>query len=322
MENTKQITIGISACLMGHKVRYNGEAKRRNEFLDTLDKTFSLQTLCPEMGIGLGVPRPTIRLVKVGQGTHLRPSEQTDKNAAEDHTAAMRTFARDSHARHPDWCGYIGVKGSPSCGYARIKRFAEDGRLMDNKGTGMFIDELHKTDPLLPIEEDGRLYDAGLRHSFVLRVLTYNRWKSLLTDGLSAAGLIDFYARHKYLVMAHSIPRYQQLGKLLSDAGNQDPTELGNNLIAQLMECFTQPASRKGYGNALYHISGYLKKHLSAAERAEIKEQIDQYRDDIVPLIVPVTLLRSYFGRHPDPYIDQQLFMMPFPAQLGLRNTL
>ena len=318
MDSTTNIAIGISSCLVGEKVRFNGEAKRRNAFLELLNENFSLERTCPEVGIGLGVPRETIRLVDIDGETRVRDSAGGER----DHTEALNTFAQSTAAEHPHWCGYIGVKGSPSCGYARVKRYNASGSPLVSDGVGQFIVALRAQDPLLPIEEDGRLNDLGIRHSFVLRVITYSRWKQLLSDGVDAHALIGFYSQHKYLVMAHSVPHYQRIGRLLADAGKQEPSVLAAQLIGLIMEAFAKPARRQGHANALYHVSGYLKKQIDAQSRAEIRETIDQYRSGIVPMVVPVTLLRSYFKRHPDPYIEQQLFMMPFPAQLGLRNAL
>jgi len=318
MDTENTITVGVSACLLGEPVRFNGEAKRRNSFLEQLREEFTLETSCPEVGIGLGVPRATIRLVDVDGESRARGGP----DHSEDHTEALRDFARRTLEAHPEWRGYIGVKGSPSCGYARVKRYNLKGNSLPGDGVGLFIDELRRCDPLLPIEEDGRLNDAGLRHSFVLRVLTYSRWKRLLEQGLSAKALIDFYARHKYLVMAHSVPTYKELGRMLADAGKQPLDTLAGEVVSLIMAAFARPASRRGHSNVLYHISGYLKKNIDTAQRQEIRDLIDQYREGHVPLVVPVTLLRSYFARHPDPYIAEQLFMLPFPNKLGLRNTI
>ena len=318
MEPLKNITIGTSACLLGQKVRFNGEAKKRNNFLEALAGEVELQTTCPEVGIGLGVPRDTIRLVDMDGESRARGGADHEN----DYTDALREFARDTLDAHPEWCGYIGVKGSPSCGFARVKRYNEKGNTLPSDGVGIFIDELRKLDPLLPIEEDGRLNDVGLRHSFVLRVLTYARWRELTRSPLSARVLTEFYARHKYLVMAHSQSQYKVLGQLLADAGNRDPDELAGEVIAEIMQAFSRPATRRGHSNALFHISGYLKRELSPREKQEIRNLIEQYRSGVVPLVVPVTLLNSYFARHPDPYIAEQLFMFPFPESLGLRNAL
>jgi uncharacterized protein YbgA (DUF1722 family)/uncharacterized protein YbbK (DUF523 family) len=318
MKRDEIVRIGVSACLLGEKVRFNGEAKRQNTFLEQLREQYEVETCCPEVGIGLGVPRDTIRLIDFDGESRARGGPEHSN----DYTDDLRTYARNMLGANPDWCGYIGVKGSPSCGYARVKRYNQAGNSLVSDGVGLFIDELRRLDPLLPVEEDGRLNDVGLRHSFMLRVLTYARWKELLATGPSAKALIDFYARHKYLVMAHSIKHYKQLGHLLSDAGKQDIDALGRELIGLMMEAFSKPANRKGHANALYHISGYLKKKLESREREEIRALIDQYREGEVPLVVPVKLLDSYFARHPDPYISEQLFLLPFPDKLGLRNSL
>lgn len=313
-----EVSIGVGACLRGEPVRFNGEAKRKNRVLEDLSRFYSLETVCPEVGIGLGVPRQTIRLVDSGGEYRARDSaSQTD-----DYTDSLRAFAHDQLAANPHWCGYIGVKGSPSCGHSRVKSYNEAGNAMASGGRGIFVDELNRLDPLLPVEEDGRLNDVGLRNSFVLRVMTYARWKQLLDGGLCARSLLEFHTRHKYLLMAHSIPVYQELGRLLSDLGTADLDVVAQDYISSLMGAFTRVPGRGNHANALLHISGYLKKRVDADERRDLRDQIELYRSGATPLVVPVTLLRSSFSRHPDRYINRQYFMDPYPAELGLRNAI
>ena len=214
MNPPENIVIGTSACLLGHKVRYNGEAQRRNPFIENLKDSFRLDTVCPEVGIGLGVPRETIHLVDVDGETRVRDTATGER----DFTDAIQTLARNTLEAHPEWSGYIGVRNSPSCGYQRVRRYGPKGNSLPSDGVGMFIAEIQRCNPLLPVEEDGRLNDAGLRHSFVLRVMAYARWQRLCAEGLTPGEILEFYARHKYLLMAHSVEEYKALGRLLEDA--------------------------------------------------------------------------------------------------------
>ena len=168
----------------------------------------------------------------------------------------------------------------------------------------------------------GRVNDPALRESFVCRAITYHAWKQLLLEGLTRHRLIQFHARQKYMVMAHDYNNYRRLGRLLADAGKRDLSELADDYISGLMEALTRPASRRSHANALMHIMGHLKRSLSSQERQALRENIEQYRVGTIPLIVPITLLRHHFSNHPDPYIDSQVFLTPYPDTLRLRNQL
>jgi len=317
----ERIPVGIGACLVGQPVRFNGQARRHNPVLDALSDFFEWRPFCPEMAIGLGVPRTPIRLV----GERAVDCE----TGARDVTAALQRCGAEWLDNHPGICGYVLVKGSPSCGMERVKRYSSsDSRAgYRNDASGIFAAALMSAAPLLPVEEDGRLRDERLRESFVLRVFTYRQWQCLCRDGLNRQALLQFYARHKYLVMSRDVPTYRRLGPLLADAGAQPLPDLARRLIEMIMRALQKPATRGGHANALSHIRGYLKRRISAAEKAELSELIEQYRRGAVPLIAPLTLLRHHFRRHPDAYIERQIFMHPLFMQsyrdtLGLRNQI
>ena len=317
-EDLAKPVLGIGACLTGREVRYNGQAKSANGHVQRIGEHFEMRPFCPEMAAGLGVPRPPIHLV--GDEHSVRVVDVASHQ--QDHTDPIAAHAAEVLTMAPELCGYVLVKASPSCGFERVKRFNHKGNLVAHDQQGIFASALAKADPLLPLEDDGRLNDPGLRESFITRALVYHHWKQLTAQGLSAGGLVDFYSRHKYLVMAHHLPSYKTLGPMLADAGKRDIDTLANEFIQVLMTALTHRASRRSHSNVLFHLSGYLKKRIAADERQRLKDLIEQYRQGHIPLVVPVTMLKHHFANHPNAYIDQQVFLEPYPDQLQLRNVV
>ncbi|WP_101759893.1 DUF523 and DUF1722 domain-containing protein [Oceanicoccus sp. KOV_DT_Chl] len=310
--------IGIGACLVGQPVRYNGDSKRQNPHIEALKNHLQFNSFCPEVAIGLGVPRETIRLVG-----ELATVQLMDSNTQSiDYSEPMKNYAAKISKQHGDLAGYILVKGSPSCGYDRVKRYNQQGNVAGHDAMGLFAQALQQKDPLLPMEEDGRLHDPALRENFISRVYAYHDWKQCINNGVSHRQLIEFWARYKYLVMAHHISNYQKIGRLLANNNYQSIDQLAAEFIHLLMQSLTVLASRKSRSNVLEHIRGYLKKQLDSNDKNELSQLINQYRDGTVPLIVPLTLLRHHFKHHHHSYIDQQVFFHPYPEQLSLRNTL
>jgi len=310
--------LGIGACLAGRAVRYNGQTKAANEHVRDIGEHFELRPFCPEMGIGMGVPRAPIHLVGAPGAVRAMDVESHSR----DYTDQLAGYARQVLDSAPELCGYILVKGSPSCGYERVKRFADSGNILAHDARGIFAAALGQADPLLPLEDDGRLHDPGLRESFVTRAYAYHDWKQLCAGGLTAGKLVAFYSRYKYLVMAHDPASYQTLGPRVAAAGKQPLDELAPAFIAALMAALARRATRRSHTNVLYHLSGYLKRSIADAERQRLRELIEQYRLGQVPLIVPVTLLRHHFANKPNAYIDSQVFMEPYPDTLKLRNLV
>lgn len=317
-KSTAKPLMGIGSCLAGNAVRYNGQTKSPNQYVRALGENFELRAFCPEMAAGMGVPRPPIHLV--GSEDDVRAldvdshsNDFTDKIAG--HAAVALSLA-------PQLCGYILVKGSPSCGYDRVKRYAMNGHSLASDQKGIFATALAEADPLLPLEDDGRLNDPGLRESFVTRAYTYHDWKQLLSGGISAHKLVTFYSRYKYLVMAHHVPSYKLLGPMLANAGKENIEELAGEFISTLMAALTQRATRRSHSNVLYHMSGYLKRDVSGEERQRLKALIDQYRSGQIPLVVPITMIKHHFANSPNAYIDNQVFMAPYPEELQLRNLV
>lgn len=314
----KRPLVAVGSCVVGEPVRFNGEHKRSNSHVDRLSAFVDMVPICPEVGIGLGVPRETIRLVDVDGSTRARDS----KTQQQDVTERLQNYADQQQQIFPDLCGYIFVKGSPSCGLFRVNRYNPEGHVIAADSAGVYARRILDADPLLPVEEDGRLHDNGLRESFVSRVYLYYRWRNLLAAGLTAGKLREFYADYKYLIMAHSVPAYKQLGPLLADAKNRSLQDLADEVIALMMTALKQVPTRGGQVNVLQHIQGYLKRKLSAEEKRSLEVLIEQYRNGIIPLVAPMTLLKHHFAHSPDPYIERQLFMQPYPEELALRSYL
>lgn len=318
----EKLPVAMGACLAGEPVRFNGGAKRWPDVLDGLDSVFAWQSFCPEMAIGLGVPREPIRLVgELGAERAVAVSDHS-----RDVTDALRQKAAEYLAAYPQLCGYILVKGSPSCGYQRVKRYLPSGHLEKADASGLFVQGLQQANPLLPLEEDGRLNDAALRESFVIRVFAYADWLSLKQKqekhSLTMHSLIQFYSRYKYLVMSRDLQAYRSLGRLLANTQSAAISVIADQLMLLLMGALKKPATRSGQINAMQHIRGYLKQVLQADEKQELTAIFEQYRQGEVPLIAPMTLLKHHFRRHPHAYISRQLFMQPYPEQLGLRNAI
>ncbi|MDJ0739470.1 MAG: DUF523 and DUF1722 domain-containing protein [Gammaproteobacteria bacterium] len=317
MRYAERPVIGISSCLLGQKVRYDGTAKRDRWIVDQLGKHVDYRPICPEMAIGLGTPRPPIRLVGTPEQMRVRGVE----DPSVDVTDALEDFALNTAAQLGDISGYVFMSKSPSCGMERVKLYNAKGHA-EKKGVGAYARVVMQSLPHLPYEEEGRLHDAMLRENFVNRVFAYRRWQTLRATGLSAKALIDFHARHKYMVMAHSQAAYQRLGRLLSHLKGVDLGEVADAYEAEFMTALKRRAGRKRHVNVLQHIQGYLKDRIDGSDKRELLESIEAYRREEVPLVVPTKLLRSYFRRNPDHYIDQQWYLDPYPESLGLRNAI
>jgi len=299
-------------------VRYNGGHKHSRLCTANLSDYFEYRSICPEVGSGLGVPRKPIRLL----GDPANPRAVNVDDASIDVTDKLQSFAERTLPELTDICGYIFIKGSPSCGLFKVKVYREDNPVPLDEGRGIFAKALSDAMPLLPVEEAGRLTDHVLRENFILRVYAYRRWQALKEKGLTAQGIIEFHAAYKYSLMAHAPQSYQDLGRMLADAGKQDADELAGRYFAALMQALTKKANRKSNTNVLMHIQGYLKQQLQPQEKAKLGEVIEQYRKGIVPLVVPVTLLQHHFNNHPNDYISKQAFFDPYPAELSLRNHI
>ena len=313
-----KITVGISSCLLGQKVRYDGGHKRDRFITDQLSQHLEFMPICPETAIGLTVPRPPIRLV----GPHHLPQAVGVDDPSLNVTGQLEAFAHSQIKKFSEISGYILKKDSPSCGMERVKVYPTVGQMAERKGSGIFARILMERCPLLPVEEEGRLNDPVLRENFINRVFAYHHWQQLSENGITAARLIEFHSQHKYQVMAHSQAAYKRMGQLLSHLSKRDIESIAEVYIADLMTALKRSVSRKRHVNVLQHIMGYLKRNIDGDDKLELINGIEAYRSGEIPLIVPITLLRHYFRRFPDPYMQQQTYLQPHPEKLGLRNAL
>ena len=311
------LKIGISACLLGQPVRFNGGHKESRLCSDVLARHFQFVPVCPEVAIGLGTPRQAIRLV----GEPEQPRALGSRDAALDVSDALGAYGRQVAAEADALCGFILMQKSPSCGMQRVKVYRDDGQPAPGTGRGLFAAALMEARPDLPAEEDGRLNDPVLRENFITRVYVYADWQRLLRDGLSRRALYAFHARYKYQLMATSRAQYQVLGRLLAE--NREPLEaFAPRYFSALMTALKRTASRGSHSNVLQHLSGYLKRSLDGHDRQELQQLIDRYRQGEIPLVVPLTLLKHHLRHHPDDYLAEQAYLQPHPEALSLRNAL
>lgn len=314
---TTRIPVGISACLTGQSVRHDGGHRHSRYCTDVLADCFDLQPLCPEAGAGLGVPRPAMQLVANQGALMLRENRDT-----REHTAALSGWIEATLPRLAGLRGFILMQKSPSCGMARIPVYDGAGQVIHRRGTGLFAAALMERYPLMPVEEAGRLNDAGLLENFVERVFAYDDWLSMEEAGLTRQGLIDFHTRHKFQLLAHCQRTYRALGPLLADFSAAPLETIAQRYIQAFMPALTGPVSPGAHANAMLHLLGYFRDRLDAAERGALVEQVEAYMRGEVPLVVPMTLLRLAQRRFPSDYVAAQHYLRPYPDHLGLRNRL
>ena len=312
----EQLRIGLSTCLLGENVRFDGGHKRDRFVTDTLGQFLEFVPVCPEMECGLGVPRESMRLV----GKPESPRLVTNRTKI-DHTERMITWARKrvQELEKEDLCGFIFKSRSPSSGMERVRVYNEKG-IPEKKGVGMFARIFMEHFPLLPVEEDGRLHDIRLRENFIERIFALKRWRDLLDEKRSRGRLVAFHTQHKLLILSHSQKHSRILGKLVAAAKSISPKQLYPQYQSLFMEALKLKATVKKNINVLQHMMGYFKKQLSADEKHELLETFDQYREGYIPLIVPLTLIKHYVGKYDQPYLKQQVYLNPHPIELKLRN--
>lgn len=318
-----KLQVGISSCLLGQAVRFNGGHKKDKYIVQTLGEYFDFQPLCPEVGAGLGIPRPTIRLIRDSEDAPLRAVESSQQE--QDHTAALVSYTESIIDRIRPLSGYILKKDSPSCGMERVKVYRTDQPKSppQREGAGIFARMVHEHYPNLPMEEEGRLCDPVLRENFIERVFSYHRWQQLEQSGITPAKLVDFHSNHKYSIMAHSQQAVRELGQLVAGAGkSEDFPALCAQYIDRFMSVMALRVNRGRHTNVLQHLMGYVSDAIDADDRAELVDTLSRYQQGYVPLIVPLTLLNHHFRKHPHAYIERQHYLNPHPQELMLRNQL
>lgn len=311
----EKIRIGVSACLVGERVRYDGDHKRDAFIAETLGAAFELVPVCPEVAIGMGVPRPPVRLV----GDPQRPRAVVVDDPGLDVTAPLTAFGRRMAVELDDIGAYVFKSRSPSCGPAGIKVY-DGGKASRARGVGLYAAEIVARQPLLPVAEESQLGDATVRDNFIERIFAYRRWQRLLASGLTPAKLTEFHSRHKLNLMAHGAVHSRALGQLVARSQALRPSRLAEEYGNGFMSALRHVATHKRHANVLHHLMGYLKKHIGHDDKAELLEVIDAYRTGITPLLAPLTLLRHHFRRFPHPYVCRQLYLYPDPLESSLRQ--
>ena len=311
-----RIRLGISSCLLGEKVRFDGGHKLDTLITETLGKYCEWVPVCPEMEIGLGSPRETLRLT----GTPEEPRLVAVKSG-NDLTGTMKQWAarRLEELARRELHGYILKKDSPSCGMERVRVYNDSG-MAQRSGRGIFAEQLLLRFGSLPVEEEGRLHDARIRENFVERVFAFYRWQQFVKTKPQAGDLVRFHTRHKLTLSSHSDDRYRKLGRLAAVSGKSKPGPLLDEYGRMFMEALRVRATARKHANVLYHILGFLKQELDSGDKAELVDTIERFRNGMVPLVVPLTLLTHHLRRHPVAWLMEQTYLDPYPAELMLRN--
>jgi uncharacterized protein YbgA (DUF1722 family)/uncharacterized protein YbbK (DUF523 family) len=312
----EKIRLGISTCLLGENVRYDGGHKRDRFITDTLGRFVEFVPVCPEVECGLPVPRESMHLAGDSQSPRL-----VTTRTKIDHTERMVNWARKRvrELERENLCGFIFKSNSPSSGMERVKVYNKHG-MVRKTGIGLFARAFMNHFPLIPVEEDGRLHDIKLRENFIERIFVLKRWRELLNHHQSRGKLVAFHTEHKLLILSHSQKHSRILGKLVAEAKSIPAEQLYFQYQLILTEALRLKTTIKKNINVLQHMMGYFKKQLSADEKRELLETIDQYRNEYVPLIVPITLIKHYVRKYDQPYLKQQLYLNPHPMELKLRN--
>lgn len=310
------IRLGISSCLLGERVRWNGDHQLDRFLVDTLGRFVEYVPVCPEVECGFGVPREPFRLVGDPESPRLVTS-----NSKQDHTERMVAWSRKrvGELEKENLCGFIFKSKSPSSGMERVKVYTQKG-IPEKKGVGVFARAFTEHFPLLPVEEDGRLHDPILRENFIERIFTFKRWRETRAEKEGRGHLVDFHTRHKMVILAHSPQHHRSMGKLVAQTKGIPLKSLFEQYQSLLMEALRLKTTPKKNTNALMHALGYFKKELSGDEKHELLEIIDLYRQGHVPLIVPVTLVNHYVRKYDQPYLKEQYYLHPHPLELHLRN--
>ena len=310
------VRVGISSCLLGQEVRFDGGHKHDRFLTDTFGRFVEWVPVCPEVEAGFGTPREAMRLVNEGGRLRLL-TVKTVRDLTEQLTRYSQR--RVEELAHEQLCGYVLKKDSPSCGMARVKVY-DASKVPARTGIGLFAAALQARYPFLPMEEEGRLVDPRIRDNFVERVFAYQRVRTLFAGRWTLGALVAFHTAHKLSLMAHSVTAYQSLGRLVAGAKSLARADLEAQYTQGFMNALEPMATTRRQVNVLQHMAGYFKKQLDAASRAELAATIEDYRAGLVPLIVPITLIRHHVRQHEVSYLAGQVYLAPHPKELMLRN--
>jgi uncharacterized protein YbgA (DUF1722 family)/uncharacterized protein YbbK (DUF523 family) len=313
----EKIRLGISSCLLGNAVRYNGGHQLDLFITNTLGPFVEFVPVCPEVECGLGIPREAMRLV----GTMDNPRLMTS-NSGIDHTDRMKEWAQRKvkELEGENLCGFIFKSKSPSSGMERVRVYRPDKTGYVGTRPGIFAEIVMAHFPMLPVEEDGRLHDITLRENFIEQIFVYKRWKNLIAAHFTTGELVAFHTEHKLLLMAHSITQYRAMGALVARAKKYPRGELLRDYEACLMKALRLKATVKKHTNVLQHMMGYFKNMIAKEEKQELLDLIENYRKGYFPLIVPITLINHYVRKYNEKYLARQHYLNPHPTELKLRN--
>jgi len=311
----KSIRVGISACLLGEKVRFDSGHKKDRYLTDVLGQYFRFIPVCPEVEVGMSTPREAVQL----EGSPDAPRMVGNKTRY-DWTERMNRYSADrvKKLEESNLSGYILKKDSPSCGMERVRVYSKG--TPSRVGRGLYAEALIRHFPLLPVEEEGRLNDSGLRENFIVRVFAYNRLQNLFSDKFSRKAVVEFHTAHKYLLLAHNPKIYRELGALVADIKGHTPSEFRELYSNLFMQNLKSKSTVKKNVNVLQHILGFLKKEISSEDKRYILSVIEDYHNELVPLVVPITLLKHYVFKHNIEYIRDQIYLNPHPKEMMLRN--
>jgi uncharacterized protein YbgA (DUF1722 family)/uncharacterized protein YbbK (DUF523 family) len=313
---TERIKLGISSCLLGNTVRYDGGHKRDHYLRDTLGRFVEWVPVCPEVECGLPVPREAMHLLD-----HPGAPRLVTRATGIDHTERMLAWAKKklNELEKQELSGFVFKSRSPSSGMQGVKMYTKTG-VSARKGIGIFAQAFMDHFPLLPVEDEGRLQDPGIRENFIARVFVYQRWSEFIAARGTLGHLVTFHAEHKLLLMSHSPKHLRELGLLVSQGKKYQRALLFENYFRVMMEGLRLAATTKKHTNVLQHMAGYFKKLLSSDEKQELLDVITQYRKGLVPLIVPITLIKHYVRKYDEAYLAKQYYLNPHPLELMLRN--
>jgi len=320
--------VGVSACLLGERVRYDAGHKRDLFLTDVLGRHVEWVEVCPEVEAGFGTPRESMRLVLAGgegrrRGEPVKPEKLALvlTKTGTDVTGRLQRYAarKAKFLTTQRLSGFVLKKDSPSCGMERVKVYASDA-MPERAGRGLFAAALIDALPNLPVEEEGRLSDPRLRENFIERVFAYQRLRELFDKRWTPGDLVRFHSAHKLTLMAHSPAAYRSLGQLVAGAGGAPRANLEREYESGFMSALRIVATPLRHANVLQHMLGYLKTALDSDQKAEMLGLIDEHRQERVPLIVPLTLMRHHVRRHRVAYLEGQTYLQPHPRELSLRN--
>jgi uncharacterized protein YbgA (DUF1722 family)/uncharacterized protein YbbK (DUF523 family) len=313
----EKIKIGMSSCLLGEEVRWDGDHKHDQYVRDVLGSYFDYVSICPEVDVGMGVPRETVALY----GTLENPKMIT-KRSKTDWTKKMNHYTKDRihELTKENLCGYVFKSKSPSCGIGKVPIYSEFGSSRMRHGSGMFASSFVKVFPLVPVEDEGRLHDPVIRENFIVRIFCFHRLQLLVRKSFSIGSLVRFHTRHKFLILSHSRKKYDDMGELVANAKKIKMAELKTRYSKLFMAALTYKSTPKKNTDVLLHMTGFLKKILTREEKKNILSVIEDYRNELLPLVVPVTLIYHQVKKHNIEYLLDQVYLNPHPKELMLRN--